>query len=283
MTDISLLLAVVFLTVVVVGWVVLSLVLRLWDKYRTSFTETAQTNLSRMFLFVDARKVFVYNLVAVTIVPVVVYLVTQVPVFAIAAGAGMFALPKILFRVLYQRRLARFEAQLPDGLNMMAGAMRAGASLPLAIEAMVREAQAPLRQEFALVLREQRMGVSLDEAFENLGVRVPSSDLGLVVAAARIARDVGGNLSDVFNRLADTLRQKAIMEGKIRALTSQGKLQGWIVALLPLGMIVVLYQMEPSAMLPLFVSVLGWVVLGIIFILELLGAFMIRKIVSIDV
>ena len=166
---------------------------------------------------------------------------------------------------------------------MMAGAMRAGASLPLAIEAMVREVQAPLSQEFGLVLREQRMGIPLDEAFENLGKRVPSPDLGLVVAAARIARDVGGNLSEVFNRLADTLRQKAVMEGKIKALTSQGKLQGWIVGLLPLGMILVLYQMEPGAMLPLFISVLGWAVLAVIAVLELMGAFMIRKIVTIDV
>lgn len=283
MSETSLLLAVIFLALVVGGWIVLSVAIQLWSKYRMNFTKSAQANLSRMFLFVDARKVFVYNLIAVTVVPVLVYLVTRVPVFAVAAGAATFAFPKLLFRALYRRRMARFEAQLPDGLNMMAGAMRAGASLPLAIEAMVREAQAPLSQEFALVLREQRMGVSLDEAFENLGTRVPSADLGLVVAAARIARDVGGNLSDVFNRLADTLRQKAIMEGKIKALTSQGKLQGWIVGLLPLGMIAVLYQMEPHAMLPLFVSVLGWVVLGVIFILELLGALMIRKIVSIDV
>lgn len=283
MTDDYILLAVIFTAVTFSAWVGLSMGISVWGKYRQNFTQHAQDNLSRMFLFVDARKVFVYNLAAITIVPLTVYLVTRLPVFAVVAGIVVLVVPKAIFRILHQRRLARFEAQLPEGLNMMAGAMRAGASLPLAIEAMVREVQAPLSQEFGLVLREQRMGIPLDEAFENLGKRVPSPDLGLVVAAARIARDVGGNLSEVFNRLADTLRQKAVMEGKIKALTSQGKLQGWIVGLLPLGMILVLYQMEPSAMLPLFISVLGWVVLAIIAVLELMGAFMIRKIVTIDV
>ncbi len=254
-----------------------------WGRYRANFTEAARANLSRLFLFVDARKIFVYNAVAVAVVPVAVYLVTGVAFFALVMGVVLFALPKILFRALHRRRLRHFEHQLPDGLNMMAGAMRAGASLPLAIEAMVRETQPPINQEFALVLREQRMGVSLDEAFENLAGRVPSADLGLVVAAARIARDVGGNLSEIFNRLADTLRQKAAMEGKIRALTSQGKLQGWIVGLLPFGMIGVLYQLEPLAMLPLFTTALGWAVLAVIALMQLFGALVIRKIVSIDV
>lgn len=283
MTDDYILLAVIFAAIAFSAWVGLSVGISVWSKYRQNFTQHAQDNLSRMFLFVDARKVFVYNLAAITIVPLAVYLVTGLPVFAVVAGIVVLVVPKAVFRMLHQRRLARFEAQLPEGLNMMAGAMRAGASLPLAIEAMVREVQAPLSQEFGLVLREQRMGIPLDEAFENLGKRVPSPDLGLVVAAARIARDVGGNLSEVFNRLADTLRQKAVMEGKIKALTSQGKLQGWIVGLLPLGMILVLYQMEPGAMLPLFISVLGWAVLAVIAVLELMGAFMIRKIVTIDV
>lgn len=283
MTDNFVLLAVIFAAITFSAWVGLSIGISAWQKYRHNFTRHAQDNLSRMFLFIDARKVFIYNLAAITIVPLAVYLVTRLPVFAVVAGATMWGVPKVLFRIMHRRRLVRFEAQLPEGLNMMAGAMRAGASLPLAIEAMVREVQAPLSQEFGLVLREQRMGIPLDEAFENLGKRVPSADLGLVVAAARIARDVGGNLSEVFNRLADTLRQKAVMEGKIKALTSQGKLQGWIVGLLPIAMIFVLYQMEPNAMLPLFVSVLGWAVLGVIAILEILGALMIRKIVTIDV
>ena len=118
---------------------------------------------------------------------------------------------------------------------------------------------------------------------ENLGERVKSEDLALVLTAARIGRDVGGNIAEIFDRLSSTLRQKQSTEGKIEALTSQGKLQGWVVGMLPVGMIIVLYQMEPVAMKPLLTSLFGWMVLAVIVVLELLGIFMIRKIVAIDI
>jgi len=273
----------VFIGVVAGTWLLIVTSIKLWRNYRENFTARVQTNLHTMFMFVDARRVFVFNVVAIAVVPAAVYLFTGRIFFAVVLGISVLFMPKIIYRYLHKRRLEQFDQQLPDGLNMIAGAMRAGASLPMAIEGMVRETEGPVSQEFSLVLREQRMGVALDEAFENLGDRVPSSDLNLVVSAARIARDVGGNLSEIFERLADTLRQKAVMEGKIKALTSQGKLQGWVVGLLPIGIMAVLYQMEPDAMMPLFTSIGGWAVLSIIAILELMGAYMIKKIVTIDI
>lgn len=264
-------------------WALMKLGTTLAARYRDNFTNTAQTNLQQMFMFVDTRKVFTFNLLAIFVVPLLVYLATNKIILAVVVGIFVLLLPKMVYRYMHARRLQRFDQQLPDSLNMIAGAMRAGASLPTAIEGMVRETEGPISQEFSLVLREQRLGKSLDEAFENLGARLPSQDLSLVVAAARIARDVGGSLSEIFDRLADTLRQKAIMEGKIKALTSQGKLQGWVVGLLPIGIMAVLFQMEPSAMGALFTSVAGWVVIAIIIILELMGAVFIKKIVTIDI
>jgi len=283
MDTLPIVLGTVFLGGVVGTWLVVTTSIRLWRNYRENFTAKVQTNLHTMFMFVDARRVFVFNVLAIVVVPAAVYLVTGRVFFAVVLGISVFFMPKMIYRYLYKRRLEQFDQQLPDGLNMIAGAMRAGASLPMAIEGMVRETEGPISQEFSLVLREQRMGIALDEAFENLGDRVPSGDLNLVVAAARIARDVGGNLSEIFDRLADTLRQKAVMEGKIKALTSQGKLQGWVVGLLPIGIMAVLYQMEPESMRPLFTSIAGWAVLSVIAILEMMGAYMIKKIVTIDI
>ena len=116
-----------------------------------------------------------------------------------------------------------------------------------------------------------------------MGNRVKSKELDIVITASRISRDVGGNLAEIFERISSTMFEKMSMEGKIKALTSQGKLQGWVVGLLPAGMVFALYQMEPESMAPLFNSVFGWGVLLIFFTLELLGMFMIKKIVSIDV
>jgi len=156
------------------------------------------------------------------VVPVLIYALTGNPVYTLAVGVGAIILPKFAFRWMAKRRLQEFEAALPDAIAQIAGSMRAGATLPIAIEA-------------------------------------------------------------IFERLASTLREKAAMEGKIRALTAQGKLQGWVVGLLPVGMILILYQMEPEAMYPLLNSVLGWGFVAVMVVLELMGLFMIKKIVTIDV
>lgn len=283
MASLVFILGAIFVGVSLGAWALLASGLAGWGRYRETFTQSADSNLSQLFLFVDARKVFVINSLGLIAVPALVYGLTGHTGYAVAGLVAVFILPKRVYRLLARRRLQAFEAALPDALGQIAGALRAGATLPTAIEGMVRETQGPISQEFSLVLREQRVGVPLEEAFENLGERVRCEDLDLVIAAALIARDVGGNLAEIFERLSATLREKAAMEGKIRALTAQGKLQGWVVGLLPVLMILGLFQMEPEVMGRLTDSVLGWGVLAVIAVLELLGVVMIRKIVAIDV
>jgi tight adherence protein B len=113
--------------------------------------------------------------------------------------------------------------------------------------------------------------------------RLDIEEIDLLVSALTIAKEVGGNLSEILDRLAATLRTKAVMEGKIRALTSQGKLQGIIVGLLPIFLAGVLTVMDPVAMSPLFTTYYGWAVMAVVFLLLILGAFFIKKIVTIDV
>lgn len=161
--------------------------------------------------------------------------------------------------------------------------MRAGATFLIAVETLVEETSGPISQEFSLLLREQRMGLTLAAALDNVAERVQTEEMDLMVTAAQISRELGGNLADIFERLSSTLRRKLEMEGKIVALTSQGKLQGWVVGLLPFFMIAALTVVEPEAMQPIFTSLLGWCFLAVIVVMEILGAITIRKIVNIDV
>jgi len=133
------------------------------------------------------------------------------------------------------------------------------------------------------VLREQRLGLPLEESLRGMSERLNLEDVNLFVSALTIAKEVGGNLSEILERLASTLRSKAVMEGKIKALTSQGKLQGIVVGLLPIFLAGVLYAMDPVAMTPMFVTYYGWGTMAVIAVLLLLGGVFIRKIVSIDV
>lgn len=251
--------------------------------YRNRFTEAAHENLSKMFVFVDTRRVFRVNLLAVIALPALTYLLTGNWILVAGSVVLAFAAPSYLYKHLAKRRLDTIEAGLPDALAQLAGAMRAGSTLSIAMENLVRETKGPISQEFALVLKEQRVGVPLEDALENLSTRIGSENVDLVVAAALVAKDVGGNLAEILDRLSRTLREKIAMEGKIKALTAQGKLQGWVVGLLPVGLILVLSQMEPYAIQALLSTVGGWVWLSLLILLEVMGLWMIRKIVAIDV
>jgi len=202
---------------------------------------------------------------------------------ALIIGLLLAISPGAIFRWLRARRLERIEQQLPDALQMLAGTARAGLSLPAAIRQVSTELAPPLQQELLLLQHEQRLGVSLDDALENLALRVPVQPVKLMVSAMRIASETGGGLAETLERTATTLRSQHAMELKIRALTAQGKLQAWVVGLLPVFLLWVLARLEPDAMALLWSTRLGWGVLAAVLVMEIIGVALIRRIVSIDI
>ena len=254
-----------------------------YQQWRANFTESAKVSLHDMFLFIDPGTLFQFNLAAFALLPLLAWLFTGLLFFAVLGAVVGALLPRLAWIWLRKRRQERLIEQLPDGLTMMAGSMRAGASLQIALDLVVKESPAPLSQEFSVLLREQRLGLALEDSLRGLSQRLQLEDVDLFVSALTIAKEVGGNLSEILERLAATLRAKAVMEGKIRALTSQGKLQGIVVGLLPVFLAGVLYAMDPVAMMPLFTTLYGWATMAAILVMLLLGGLFIRKIVSIDV
>jgi tight adherence protein B len=166
---------------------------------------------------------------------------------------------------------------------MISGGLRAGSSLSSATQQLVAEAQNPLAQEFSLMLREQRLGVTVEQSLSNLARRVPTQTTTLVVSAMRIASETGGGLAETLERTSNTIRSRLQMEGKIEALTAQGKLQAWVVGSLPVMLMLVLNQMEPEAMGMIWHTPIGWATLVVLAFLEFMGVYLIRKITSIDV
>lgn len=254
-----------------------------YERWREMFTENARVSLDDMFLFVDPRALFRANVALFLLLPMLVWLFTGAPFLAVLAAVVGAVFPRTAWVVMRNRRMRKLVLQLPDALTMMAGSLRAGASLQQSLDMVVKETPAPVSQEFSLLLREQRLGLALEDSLRGMAQRLNVEDIDLFVSAMSIAKEVGGNLSEILDRLASTLRAKAVMEGKIRALTSQGKLQGLIVGALPIFLAGILYVMEPEAMLPLFTTLYGWGVMAAVFVLLLLGGFFIKKIVTIDV
>lgn len=251
--------------------------------YRARFTRDARFRLGELFLFVDPARLFALNLAVLITVGVGLGLVSGQPALGVGGACAAAMLPHCILLWLRQRRLRQIEAQLADALQILAGALRAGIALPGAMQQLVREGRPPLAQEFDLLLREHRLGVRLDTALEHLAERVPLQAMTLVVAAMRVAIETGGGLAEALERVAITVRSQLAIEGKVRALTAQGKLQAIVVGLLPLALMLVLSRMEAEAMAQLWTTQTGWATLAVIALLEFFGVLLIRRIVAIDI
>ncbi len=201
--------------------------------------------------------------------------------------------PRIYIGFAANRRLHAFEGQLSDTLNLWVNALRSGYSVLQGMEAIATELPPPVSKEFERVVQEVRLGLSLDQGLANMLRRMPSEDLDLVITAVNIQREVGGNLAEILDIISYTIRERVRIKGEIRTLTAQGRLTGWIVSLLPIGLAIVLYTINPGYGGQMIVreapfiiqNVLpcGWLVLGIGGFMILMGIMAVRKIVDIEV
>ena len=253
-----------------------------FEQYKLRYVTKSMNDLSDMFLFIEPAQIILLNIAALFLFAAVGYWLGGAFFATIAAVAGFFA-PAGAVRFYRRRRIRSFNTQLTEALQQMANALRAGLTFPQAMEQIGRESAAPLRQEFGLFTKEVKLGVPLEEALVNMADRVGSEDLELVATSTNIARQLGGNMAEVFETIAATIRERFRLEGKINALTSQGKLQGWIVASLPLWIGLFFNWYRPDLMEPMFENAYGYILISIILLLETIGFLLIRRIVAIDV
>lgn len=196
---------------------------------------------------------------------------------------GAFHSPRYLLNYLKKKRLEKFNLQLVETLVNMSNALKAGFSITQAFEAVVKEGQKPIAQEFDVFLKQTRVGVNFSDAMENLGERVKSDDLTLVIAAIETARKTGGNLTEILENISHTIRERMRIEVRVRTLTAQGRMQGIVAACMPAVMGGVLLVMKPDIMLPFLHSPVGVLVIGIVILLIIAGWLVIKKIIEIDV
>ena len=180
-------------------------------------------------------------------------------------------------------RRAAFNAQLPEALSTMSNALRAGLSIAQAFDSIVDQGEAPMSEEFAILQRQIRIGMSFEEALESLSQRVGSDDLTLVTTAILISRKTGGNVTEIFDKISETIRGRMRIERKVKSLTAQGRLQGIVVSLMPVFLGLVMTLIRPNLMIPFLTSALGLMSVAATTFLVVFGWLMIRKIIKIDV
>jgi len=212
------------------------------------------------------------------------------PIFVLIGGLIGFMIPRIWLGRRKSGRLNAFNKQLPDTIMLIANALRAGSSFLQAIELVVRESRPPVSTEFARVIREVNLGLPFEQALENMVRRVRSDDLELMATAIAIQHTVGGNLAEILDSIAFTIRERIRIKGEIRTLTAQQRLSGYVVGFLPIALAGFLFVAAPGFMDPMFKNppeILGLpagvVILMFGGLMMFIGFMIIRRIVDIEV
>ncbi|MFZ2503785.1 MAG: type II secretion system F family protein [Nocardioides sp.] len=193
------------------------------------------------------------------------------------------AVPWLYITRRHSRRLANFDSQLPEMLQLTAGGLSAGLSMPQAIDTVVREGAEPMAGELRRAMVEQRLGVEITDALESVADRMRSQDFAWVVMAMRIQREVGGNLAELLNTVADTMRERDYLRRQVRVLSAEGRMSGWVLGGLPIAMLIYLSIFRPQFISPLFTTGIGILLLVLAATLLALGFFTLSRLVKIEV
>jgi len=201
----------------------------------------------------------------------------------IVVGVVGYMLPAFYVRMRITRQVRKFNDQLADMLTMVSNSLRAGFGLLQGLDLAAEQAQPPMSTELRHLLRDTKMGASIETALESMGERVGSYDLDVVITAILIQRSVGSNLSEVLEKVAHTIRERARIQGEINTLTAQKKLSGLIIALLPVAFVVMMMAINYEYMSVLFTDPLGRFLLFVAITLDVIGILLIKRIVSVEI
>lgn len=253
------------------------------ETYEKKYVEDTEKSLDAVYLSLTSRQILFLSAASSIVTGVLALIVFGKVSYALPLIFPAFFVPRIVIFFLKKRRNNRFGVQFVDALVMIGNSLKAGMSFQQGLQIIPREMENPIRQEFRIAVQEMQLGLSEEDALRNLHKRMPTDDVDLFVTAVSISRDVGGNLTEVLDNIAETIRERFRIEGRIVALTAQGKAQGWIMCALPVGAGVMISFFNPGWMRPLFTTVWGLGMIGLIIVLEALGAFFIYRITAIDI
>lgn len=194
-----------------------------------------------------------------------------------------FKAPRLIVDFLVKRRIKAYSLQMVDALQLLSNGIRAGLSVPQAIGMIVDEMPPPISQEFNIILQQNRIGVTLEECFENLAKRVSTEDNDMFVSSVNILRETGGNLAETFDTIVDVIRERVRLQQKVDTFTAQGMFQGMTIGAMPYALGFIYYMQDPESMTPLFTSAIGLIMLFLAIAFDLAGIYVILKIVKIKI
>jgi tight adherence protein B len=246
-------------------------------------TDLLRRALRRANLTLKVSEFIVIAFLCASFVPLIVLLLYGNKTLALICSATGAVLPFYYLRHRHAARKKMFETQLLDAVTLISNSLKSGYSFLQSLDLITKELPPPVSEEFGKMLQELKLGLAFELAVKNLVDRVDNADIDLVMTSVIIQREVGGNLSEILDKIAITIRERVRIKGQVRTLTAQGRLSGIILVLLPVILAVVMYLISPDYIGILFKESVGRMMLCAAFVSEIMGMLIIRKIVDIKV
>jgi tight adherence protein B len=274
-------------------WAIGDLVSRFLQEWQRRYVERTEAEMQEMLLQTPAAKLFRWVMAGAGLVAFLTFGAVSTAgrgwnwqsgaIMAVLVFLMLVATSRVIMTLLRKRRLERFNDQLEEALMSMSNSLKAGFSITQAIDLVIRQGHQPIAIEFRLMIQQTQLGMTFDDALRNMADRVNSEDFRLVASAISTARLTGGDLTGIFDRLAALIRERLRIQRRIRSLSAQGRLQGWVLGSLPLLLLAVLFMLDPKMVIGFFSQPLGIVLFLIVLALEFAGFWTIKKIVTIDI
>ncbi|MBI2195295.1 MAG: type II secretion system F family protein [Planctomycetes bacterium] len=265
------------------AYVGIDLFSRGWVSYEQRYVQGLERTLAALYLTFRPEQVLYLSCVSLFLFGGIGLLLTGRWAVAVVFAAAGFGLPRFAIRLMKRHRDNLFRQQLPGVVDAISRGLRSGLSLQQCLQLIEREMGNPAAQEFRVVNAQVRLGMPVEKALAELLDRMPGEDLDLVVTAVQVCHELGGSLPEVLENIGFTIRQRFQLQGKLRTLTSQGRLQAAVLSVMPLVVFLALHAVNPDLMRPMYTTVAGWMMIGGILVWESLGIFFLWKIVAIRV
>lgn len=281
------------LCVAALAWFLIDVAGTLLGRWRERAESEAESQMQDMLMMMPAARYINLALTAAGVTALFVFLIITAffsdwnwkvgGILGLVAFVGVVLGSRFLLQFLKKQRLDRFNDQLEEALMGMSNSLKAGFSIMQSIEMVVKQGRNPISVEFKLMVQQVQLGMSIDEALRNMAERVKSEDFFLVVSAISTARQTGGDLTGIFERLSAMIRERLRIQRRIRSITAMGRLQGLVLALVPVVMFLVLAVIDPTLVAGFFGSLPGLAMFTLVVLLLASGFAVIRKIVNIDI
>lgn len=273
---------ILFLGAASVAYVLFERLLGAWRRFADSAKKSSGKALAAAALSSSPAGFFRFRLVLGTLFFIVGLLAVNF-ILGVLLASLAYRLPLVWVRRLEEKRLSRITSQLVEAMEMMGSALKSGLNLAQAFGLLVKEFPPPLADEFEQVLAENRLGVEITEALNNMAKRLRLPVVNILATGVSVSYRYGGDLSEIFQHIAETIRARALIEGKIEAVTSLGRFQGAVLSAMPFVLAVVLYFIDPDHIKMLFEYTFGLAAVAAVILLVLAANLWMNRLIRIDV